>query len=413
MGAPHPVRAVLRDADLPAPPAAPTVELRALPRAPARRRPGAKLFPAGAATPRAPSRVMSRPALPLCVLVAVTAAARVAEAARTWSSASPATARGGDVVQLGDTPAYTFKLEPANARGVTRLDELRGRPVLVEFWGTRCPTCVAGAVPAALRLQETFGDELQVVFVEAQGAGSDTALAFALARKWLGGQALWTSEAPFRVPGNMLPKVVLLDSDGRVVLVGQPLDQSKEIERLVGEEISAQRSPPVSAPLSVRPAWTEFARGRVARAFELLDGVLASPRTEGDPGRAREDDRVDAARAAREQMTAALTREFERIARLVRAACYDEAETRLASLAGRVRECAEFEARTAELRAVLASPALKSEREAGRALERILTRFYPSGGDPAIARELSRFADEHAGSPLAERARAAARLVPH
>jgi len=30
----------------------------------------------------------------------------------------------------------------------------------------------------------------------------------------------------------------------------------------------------------------------------------------------------------------------------------------------------------------------KSEREAGRALERILTRFYPSGGDPAIAREL-------------------------
>lgn len=354
---------------------------------------------------------MSRSALPLFAFIAVTASARCAEAARAWHAASPAAPRGGELVQLGDTPAYSFKIAPANGRGLARLEELRGRPVLVDFWGTRCPTCISGAVPAALRLQETFGDDLQVLFVESQGAGEEPAQAFALTRKWLGGQALWTSEMPFRVPGNMLPKCVLLDSEGRVVLIGNPLDQAKEIERLVGEEIGAQRAPPAHAPNSVRPAWIEFTKGRVARAFELLDGLLAAAHTERDPVRANDDERSSAAREARAQMTASIAREFDRVARLVRAGCYDDAEARLAGLMGRVRECAEFEARASELRAQLAAPELRAEREASRTLDRLLTRFYPSGGDVEIARALVRFADEHAGSPLAERARAAARLA--
>lgn len=353
---------------------------------------------------------MPRAALPLFACFAFAAAARCAEAARAFAP-SRVTARAGDLVQLGDTPAYTFKVEPANGRGLTRLDELRGRPVLVDFWGPRCPTCISGAVPAALRLQEIFGDDLQVVFVEAQGAGADAAQTFALSRKWLGGPAVWTSEAPFRTPGNSLPKCVLLDAEGRVVLVGNPLDQAKEIERLVGEVIQAQRAPPADAPGSVRPAWTEFTRGRVARAFELLD-ALVSTRAEGDPLHApNEAERVDAVRAARAQMSAVITREFERVARLVRAGYYDDADARLSALESRVRECAEFTPRAAELRAQLVGPALQAEREASRVLDRLLTRFYPSGGETAIARELARFADEHAGTKLADRARAAARLV--
>jgi hypothetical protein len=40
---------------------------------------------------------------------------------------------GGD----GKTVAYTFREAPFNARGVTTLEDLRGKPVLIDFWGTR------------------------------------------------------------------------------------------------------------------------------------------------------------------------------------------------------------------------------------------------------------------------------------
>ena len=38
---------------------------------------------------------------------------------------------------VGDTPEYKFRKAPVNALGVTSLSDLRGKPVLVDFWGTR------------------------------------------------------------------------------------------------------------------------------------------------------------------------------------------------------------------------------------------------------------------------------------
>ncbi len=37
----------------------------------------------------------------------------------------------------GEGAQYTFARAPVNARGIESLDDLRGRPVLLEFWGTR------------------------------------------------------------------------------------------------------------------------------------------------------------------------------------------------------------------------------------------------------------------------------------
>jgi hypothetical protein len=49
-------------------------------------------------------------------------------------SAGPASASvGGD----GTPSGYTFHAPPANARGVKGLADLRGKPVLIDFWGTR------------------------------------------------------------------------------------------------------------------------------------------------------------------------------------------------------------------------------------------------------------------------------------
>jgi hypothetical protein len=44
-------------------------------------------------------------------------------------------ARGGQV-SLGDRPEYKFEAMPDNGLGVKSLEALRGKPVLIEFWGT-------------------------------------------------------------------------------------------------------------------------------------------------------------------------------------------------------------------------------------------------------------------------------------
>ena len=45
-----------------------------------------------------------------------------------------ATAQGA--VEVGSKPSYSFREAPVNSMGVKSLQELKGRPVLVEFWGT-------------------------------------------------------------------------------------------------------------------------------------------------------------------------------------------------------------------------------------------------------------------------------------
>ena len=40
-------------------------------------------------------------------------------------------------IQEGDVPDYQFRSVPFNSLGINSLDDLRGKPVFVEFWGTR------------------------------------------------------------------------------------------------------------------------------------------------------------------------------------------------------------------------------------------------------------------------------------
>lgn len=42
-----------------------------------------------------------------------------------------------DTISVGSRPDHTFREAPVNAMGVKSLGDLRGRPVLVDFWGTR------------------------------------------------------------------------------------------------------------------------------------------------------------------------------------------------------------------------------------------------------------------------------------
>jgi len=49
--------------------------------------------------------------------------------------AAPAVAQGS--VDVGDTPTFSFGEKTFNAMGKTEAANFRGKPTLVEFWGTR------------------------------------------------------------------------------------------------------------------------------------------------------------------------------------------------------------------------------------------------------------------------------------
>lgn len=47
-------------------------------------------------------------------------------------------------IVTGET--YTFRRQVYNGFGLERLEDLRGKPVLIEFWSYHCPPCVGSAI---------------------------------------------------------------------------------------------------------------------------------------------------------------------------------------------------------------------------------------------------------------------------
>lgn len=255
-------------------------------------------------------------------------------------------------------------------------------------------------MPAALKLQESLGDDLAVIFVECQGATRDEVESFAIARRWMGGRALWTTERPFDVGSRSLPYFVLLGSDGRVIGKGDPLAAHKEIERCVTEEIGQRGRVSGEATAGVRAARGEYRRGRADRALaelrDLAQSASAGERVGGE------------ARAALAELSARLERDAARAQWLLDRGYFEEAQTRVAALRGTLRGDAQWTRRLDELAARLDAPELVAEREAARLIGRAMAEFFHSGGDPTSASELVRVAEAH---PSARAAAEARRLV--
>jgi thiol-disulfide isomerase/thioredoxin len=315
----------------------------------------------------------------------------------TLSSASRPSA-----VNVGDTVTHTWQAPLVNGLGIKSIEDLRGRPVLFDFWGTHCPPCVGVAVPASVKLQQTFGDDLQVVFVESQDATPDGMEGFCLSRGWFGTRAMWTCEQPFDSGARMLPYFVLVGNDGRVLLKGHPLEQGKEIERQIAEQIKMRKCAPADAPANVQAAWCEFNAGKIAKAFASLRSLE------------HETALTDGNRAALERtgkaFRARIANELCRVGWMIDNGYFEDAAVRLDDLATGAKGEDEIHARCTDLARELDSPRWKAERDAGKALARLLPAFYKSGGDAATTSELARFAEQYKGTKAALRAEHLAKL---
>ena len=252
-------------------------------------------------------------------------------------------------------------------------------------------------MPASLKLLDQYGDDLQVLFVESQGASSPEASAFVLKQKWLGrANGIWTIEHPCDSGSPGLPSAVLIGGDGRVLFNGNPLDGHKEIMRLIEQDNASRHSAPTDTPKALEPAWKEFGKGRIASAFKLLDGIAEKDR--GALG--------DAWQTTRDEFLKRTQNQIARAQWELDNGYPTRCANRLDGLAKACEGQADLKKSIDEVRAKLNGPEGKAERDAAKSLERVEATFYEKGGDDASRKDLERVLGKSSTTKVAERLRA-------
>jgi thiol-disulfide isomerase/thioredoxin len=298
-----------------------------------------------------------------------------------------------------DTAEFKFKKAPIHSLGVQGLADLRGKPVIIDFWGTHCPPCIGAAVPKSLEMQRELGDDVQIIFAESQGANLAKVEAFALLHKWMGTNAMWTDEHPLEVEGNMLPKFALLGCDGKLLLSGNPIEKEKEIEALVAAEIKKSKEPPAGTPAKLNAAWSAFAKGAVGEGIAGCDKVAAG--AGGDAALAEN------AKSVRALMVERTQAKLARAKWLLDNGYVDDGSTRLAALAKAVKGCKDLDdAITNEMaRVLMPDDGFKKEMEAADALSAIEAKMWKDKPfDDNTVKALVKLGEKHKGTKAGERA---------
>lgn len=243
-------------------------------------------------------------------------------------------------------------------------------------------------MPTSTKLQETFGDDVQVIFVECQNTPRDVWEAFAWKMKWMGNQALWTIERPVEIEGSGLPSFALLGIDGTVLMQGHPGDFGKKIEETVAAEIKKAKQAPAGTPKDAQKAWSLFLKGEVAAALAECDKVAS-----------------DATKVARTEFVSRTGAEIDRAQWLVEHGYIGAAEELLGKLEKASKGDAELGARIAECRKQLATPELTAERDADKAFTSFVAKVAKKKPfEPANVKEAANIASKFSGTKTAKRA---------
>lgn len=116
-----------------------------------------------------------------------------------------------------EAPDFTV----VDAKGQTlRLSDCKGKPIVINFWATWCPPCVA-ELPHFNKAAETYGDRVVFLMVNVNGHGEEdipTALAFMEENNYnfpVYFDLDFTASAAYEVTG--IPQTVWIDKTGKPV----------------------------------------------------------------------------------------------------------------------------------------------------------------------------------------------------
>jgi cytochrome c biogenesis protein CcmG, thiol:disulfide interchange protein DsbE len=136
--------------------------------------------------------------------------------------------------------APDFELQDAQGRPV-HLSELRGRPVLVNFWASWCPPCQA-EMPAMQAVHEAYGEQYVILAVNTTYQDSETDALRFIQQKGLTFPVLFDRDGATsrRYEVRAMPTSFFIDSEGIIqeVVVGGPMSEGllrSQAERMIGE----------------------------------------------------------------------------------------------------------------------------------------------------------------------------------
>jgi len=141
------------------------------------------------------------------------------------------------MMSMTDINGKTYNVE-GTEQGLN-IEGLKGKVVFLEFFGHKCPPCLA-SIPHLIELQEKYKDKLAIVAIEVQGYNSEQTKKFAQDKKlnyivlseekasdvvgYIQQRAQWRGSIPF---------LVALDTKGDVQFVQAGMLPEESLEDLI------------------------------------------------------------------------------------------------------------------------------------------------------------------------------------
>lgn len=243
-------------------------------------------------------------------------------------------------------------------------------------------------MPASVKLQEEFGDDVQVIFVHCQAPPQDEWEAFAWKMKWMGNGALWTEERPLNTIGEGLPETAVIGIDGSVLLQGYPGDFGKKLHETVAAEIKKAKDAPDGTPKELAKPWQLFNKGDVAGALAECDKLASEDAT-----------------ALKSRFVKLTLAKVERAQRMLDSGYVAEAEKLLGALDKVAKANPEIAEKLATQTARLATPEMAQERDAGKAFANFVGKIAKEKPfEEGNVKKAASIAEKFKGTKTAERA---------
>jgi len=103
-----------------------------------------------------------------------------------------------------------------------KLDDMKGKVVIIEFWGVNCPPCIASLPELAKLYKSKQKDGLMVIGVHCQG-GSKEAVNEVLKKHGVTYPVAANGQSAIQFRG--IPRAFVFDKEGKLIYDGSPLDE--------------------------------------------------------------------------------------------------------------------------------------------------------------------------------------------